>query len=219
MTGHHDTPPDTEPKNFWEERYSGAGPVWSGRANQVLTEVAAALHPGTALDLGCGEGADAIWLAQRGWRVTGIDISETAIARAASAAQSAGVQPDRIRFVAADLSALGDEDRYDLVTASFLHSPVELPRAEILRRAADLVSPQGHLLMTTHAAPPPWADVDAHNHRFFGPDEELAELALPVGDWENVLLETRARQATGPDGQSATLEDGVVLLRRTSSAA
>ncbi|MGO1507643.1 MAG: class I SAM-dependent methyltransferase [Microbacterium sp.] len=204
--------PEVAPADFWEERYAGTDRVWSGRVNRVLADVAATLEPGRALDLGCGEGGDVVWLAEHGWDATGIDISPTAIARATAAAEAAGLT--RARFLVADLSTV-PEGAYDLVTASFLHSPVELPRQEILRQAAARVAPGGHLLITSHAGFPPWSNVpDGHEHRFLTPQEELEELALDPALWDVVLAETRPRDATGPDGETATLDDAIVLIRR-----
>src|SRR5689334_23917491 len=100
----HDHEQDLDSTAFWEDRYSGVEQAWSGRVNQVLADVAAGLSPGRALDLGCGEGADAIWLAQRGWQVTGVDISPTAIARAQRAAEGAAIPSGRIRWHAHDLA-------------------------------------------------------------------------------------------------------------------
>jgi SAM-dependent methyltransferase len=206
---------EQNPAEFWEERYSGSDRVWSGRPNRVLVDVASGWEPGRALDLGCGEGADAIWLAERGWRATGIDISSAAIRRATDAAASAGVPSDRIRFIAADLGSWVGQEEYDLVTASFLHSPVELTRSRILRHASTLVAPGGHLLIVSHAAFPPWSKAnDEHEHHFPSPQEELDDLELDPANWSVELCETRAREATGPDGEHATLEDGVVLVRR-----
>ncbi len=202
-------------ESFWEQRYADSDRVWSGRVNRVLADVAGALTPGRALDLGCGEGADVLWLAERGWQATGIDISPTAIRRATSAAADAGLA-DRARFRAADLETM-PEEVYDLVTASFLHSPVALPREDILRRAAERVAPGGHLLITSHASAP-WADAPAghegHEHRFPGPEEQLAELALAPDAWEVLIAETRSREAVSHDGEPATLDDVVVLIRR-----
>src|SRR5829696_3906806 len=75
----------------WEERYSGERKVWSGNPNPQLVAEASALTPGTALDVGCGEGGDVIWLAQQGWKVTGADFSAQGLARAAAHAEQAGV--------------------------------------------------------------------------------------------------------------------------------
>ncbi|PZR54403.1 SAM-dependent methyltransferase [Xylanimonas oleitrophica] len=211
-----------DPARFWEERYAGAGNVWSGRPNATVVQVVSGLEPGRALDLGCGEGADVVWLARQGWRATGLDISATAVDRARRAAAAAGLPDDEARFEVADLSAWEPSAAYDLVTAAFFQSPVHLPRAEVLRRAAAAVVPGGHLLVVTHATVPPWAaGPDAggeHEHQahtgLLSPQEQVEEIALDPGAWEVVLAETRDRAATGPDGQEAVLEDGVVLLRR-----
>ncbi len=208
--------PEIAPVDFWEDRYAGSERIWSGRVNATVADVTAELKPGRSLDLGCGEGADAIWLARNGWQATGIDISATAIARAKTAAHEAGLSENRATFIAANLADLDHDTTYDLVTASFFHSPVELPRTEILRRAAEFVSPDGHLLITSHGAPPPWADASAHDHKFLTAADELAELDLSDDDWDVVRAEQRHRGATAPDGTPAQLEDSVVLLRRKS---
>lgn len=202
------------PVAYWEDRYSGDHPVWSGAPNATLVEVLARLEPGRALDLGCGEGGDALWLAGQGWTVTGIDIAPTAIARAREAAEAAGLGGDRIRFLAADLAAVAHEDEFDLVTASFFHSTVELPRTDILRRAAARVAPGGHLFLLTHAAMPPWAPAEVHDHHFMRPEEELVELRLDEAQWRPVRVETVPRTVTSAGGGTAVLEDGVVLLER-----
>ncbi|CAG7616504.1 Ferredoxin--NADP reductase [Leucobacter soli] len=219
--------PEVAPAEYWEERYGESDRIWSGRVNRVLADVAASLEPGRALDLGCGEGGDVVWLARQGWKATGIDISRTAIGRAEAAARAAGLGEAQAGFRVADLSGLDAGERFDLVSASFLHSPVELPRERILRLAAEHVAPGGHLLITAHAAPPPWAKArHAHEHEhahdgqdpghpsFPTPDEEIASLGLDDAEWEILLAETRDREATGPDGETATLADGIVLLRR-----
>lgn len=95
------------PAQHWEDRY-GTGHVWSGRVNRTTAEVVTELleqgaAPGRALDLGCGEGADAIWLAEHGVDATGADISVAATERARLAALEAGLPEERIRFVAVDL--------------------------------------------------------------------------------------------------------------------
>ena len=143
--------PDADPRAFWEGRYGGDR-VWSGKVNATTAALVAGLDvaPGRALDLGCGEGGDVLHLAEVGWDVTGIDLSEAAVARARDAARERGVA-QRTRFLAADLSdAAADWGAheagaagYDLVTASFLQSPVALDRRRILHRAADSLAPGG----------------------------------------------------------------------------
>jgi len=213
--GQHEQVPEQEtPEQHWESRYADSGPVWSGRPNASLVAVVAGLPAGRALDLGCGEGGDVVWLAQRGWHITGVDISPTAVARADAAARAGGVA-DRIELVATNLAHWRTAGTFDLVSACFLHSTVELPRTEILRAAAGAVAPGGRLLVVSHAAAPPWADVPhGHEHLFLTPEQEVAALALPAEEWVSEVTEVRRRDATGPDGRSAVLDDTVVLLRR-----
>ena len=127
-------------EQFWEERYSGEERVWSGNPNVLLVREVADLAPGSALDLGCGEGADAIWLARRGWRVTAVDVSATALRRGAAHAADADVA-DGITWEQHDLSRSFPAGAFDLVSAQFLHSPVaeDGERESILRRAAAAV--------------------------------------------------------------------------------
>ncbi|MCH1881684.1 class I SAM-dependent methyltransferase [Agrococcus sp. ARC_14] len=206
--------------DFWEARYADSDRIWSGRVNGVLAEVAGSLAPGRALDLGCGEGGDALWLAQQGWAVTGVDLSPTAIERARAAAAAAGIRPDLVRFEAADPAAWSSSEAHDLVTASFLQSPVELPREEILRRATGFVAPGGRLLVVAHAGPPSWAGPEgmhaamAHAHTFPAPERDLAALGLDPAVWETLVCETRERAASAPDGSPGTLADSIVLVRR-----
>jgi SAM-dependent methyltransferase len=208
---------ETTPAQFWETRYAESDRIWSGRVNQVLAETAGTLTPGRALDLGCGEGGDVVWLARQGWQVTGIDLSPTAIARGRAAAEEAGVA-DRIQLVAADLATWSTEDSYDLVTASFLQSQVALPREEILRKVGTLVAPGGHLLIVSHAEPPPWAGADhAGPHTFPTPEGDVQTVASDPATWEVLIADRREREATGPDGTTGTLIDGVVLVRRRNS--
>ena len=117
----------SEAQQVWEEHYADRDRVWSGRVNVRLAEVAESLPPGRALDLGCGEGGDAMWLAERGWHVTAVDISQTALDRAAADARSRNLL-ERIDFQRHDLPDTFPEGVFDLVSAQFLHSTVELDR-------------------------------------------------------------------------------------------
>ncbi len=145
--------------SFWEARYASSEAVWSGRVNAVVREVAASLEPGSALDLGCGEGGDAVWLASRGWETVGVDLSGTAVERARAAAASVGLDANAVRFCRSRLERVTTAQTFDFVTSAFLHSwPVEIPRSDIMRRGKDFVAPGGSLLVVAHAAPPPWAD-------------------------------------------------------------
>lgn len=200
------------PADVWEFRYAEQPQRWSGNPNETLVDVVGGLTPGRAVDLGCGEGADAVWLARQGWRVLGVDISPTAVARAHAAAVEAGVD-ERATFEAHDLSTWEPEGQIDLVTASFFHSREELPRTEILRRAAGHIAPGGHLAIVSHLAPPPWTEHTHHDEHLLDADGEIAALELG-DDWEVVISEHRGRSVTTPDGDPATLDDVAVLLRR-----
>ena len=208
---------DTPAERFWEGHYQARDRVWSGRANALLVDLAADLPPGTALDLGCGEGADAIWLARRGWRVTAVDVSATALERAAAHAVSASVA-DRIDFQRHDLGHTFPTGAYDLVSAQYLQSPVELPRERVLQAAAATVAPGGLLLIVTHASIAPWSWNQTPDARFPTPEEELATLGLSPDRWRPEMVAAPARQASGPNGQSATVIDNVIVVRRTTTA-
>lgn len=203
----------SETEEFWEQHYGAKDRVWSGRVNARLAEIAEPLTPGRALDLGCGEGADAIWLARRGWEVLGVDVSPTALSRAAQDAEAAGAG-ERTRFEQHDLSASFPEGRFDLVSAQFFHCPLSTDRSYALRGAADAVVPGGLLLIVDHGSTPPWGWKDGHEHHLPSVHEVVEGMALDPAQWERVRVEAVEREATGPDGQAATIEDNVILLRR-----
>ncbi|MCS5736360.1 class I SAM-dependent methyltransferase [Herbiconiux daphne] len=208
---------DLPAAEFWEDLYQQRPQIWSGRANQALVDIAESLPPRRALDLGSGEGGDSIWLAEHGWQVTGIDISATALVRAAEHAASRGVPAERITWLKRDLADWRPDaaDSYDLVSACFLHSPVAFPRDEVLRRAAEAIAPGGLLLVVGHAAFPSWSTTPAHDHPALPTATEVAEsLQLDPTSWTIVIAENRSRDATGPDGQHGTLDDAVLLVRR-----
>ena len=203
----------SEAQQVWEEHYADRDRVWSGRVNVRLAEVAESLPPGRALDLGCGEGGDAMWLAERGWHVTAVDISQTALDRAAADARSRNLL-ERIDFQRHDLPDTFPEGVFDLVSAQFLHSTVELDRPSLLRLGADAVSEGGTLLIVDHGGPPPWASKLDHHHEVPSADKVADSLNLDAGEWERVRLEAVEREATGPDGEVATWTDNVIVLRR-----
>ena len=202
----------TDAEEHWEHHYGERDQVWSGRVNTRLAEVVSTLEPGTALDLGCGEGADACWLAERGWTVVAVDISDTALKRAAEAAGAQGLS-DRIDFTQHDLSDSFPDGTFDLISAHFLHSMIPFDRPRVLKHATGVLRPGGVLLIVDHAGPPPWASKLAHHHEFPSADEVVDGLNLD-GEWEQVRVEAVERQATGPDGAVGTLVDNVIVLRR-----
>ncbi len=196
----------------WEEHYSAKSQVWSGKVNGRLAEIVPELTGTRALDLGCGEGADAIWLAEHGWMVVAVDVSTTALDRGRAAAAERGVA-DRIDFQQCDLDSGFPAGEFDLVSAQFLHSPVEKDRPAILRRAAAAVAPGGTLLIVDHAAAPPWA-TRMHDHVFPTAQEVVAGLDLDLAGWTTVQAGLLEREVQGPDGQPATLADNVIRVRR-----
>lgn len=173
----------------WEERY-GAAPVWSGKVNDAVRAWCEALPDaarGAALDLACGEGGDALWLAAEGWSVTGVDFAATAIARARAAAAERRLE---VEFIAADLTAWVPTTTFDLVNLSFFHESHET-RLAVWRVAASAVAAGGTLLVTAHAPDPDPAAPGPPPHTRF----ELGELVDAMGaGWS---LETRTVRREG----------------------
>jgi SAM-dependent methyltransferase len=199
---------------FWDQRYSSSSELWSGQPNPHLITEVAALLPRRALDAGCGEGADAIWLANRGWQVTAVDISTVALKRGAARAAEAGADiARRITWVHADLTAWDPSAKYDLVSVQFLHLPTD-PRDVLYRRIAAWVAPGGSLLIAGHhpsdlqttAARPPKADL------FFTAADVAA--SLDPREWVIVVSATRERAAADPEGHPVTVHDTVVRAER-----
>ncbi|MFB8775990.1 class I SAM-dependent methyltransferase [Streptomyces broussonetiae] len=209
--------PLTEPAvAFWEARYRDAARVWSGRPNELLVREVAGLRPGTALDLGCGEGGDAVWLARQGWRVTGVDISATALDRAAGHAAEAGVA-DRTAWERHTLGETFPEGEFDLVSAHYLQSPVPLDQQGVLRRAAAAVAPGGTLLIVLHAGWPSWQTEPPFEAVFPTLESVLTELDLPEDRWAVDTRETVRRASTSPDGVEGHRDDHVWRLRRVGA--
>ncbi|WP_305783240.1 class I SAM-dependent methyltransferase [Symbioplanes lichenis] len=198
-------------QGFWDDKYAASERIWSGAPNKALVGQVAGLTPGTALDLGCGEGADAVWLARQGWTVTGADISPIALDRAARHAEEAGVKVDLQRH---DLSRTFPEGQFDLVSAQFLHDYGDFPRTAILRRAAGAVAPGGVLLIESHQSHGPHPQPEHGEVRFLSPGELVAELALAPGEWELAVSEEHDRIQQGPDGTPAHRTDSTLRLVR-----
>lgn len=209
---------DHDAAQMWDEMYRSRDRVWSGQPNPQLIAEAAPLAPGTALDLGCGEGADAIWLASRGWTVTAVDVSAVALERAKAHAEERG-QGGKITWVQQDLATWVPGELFDLVTAQFLHSTV-MPWQQALQVAAAAVRTGGTLLIVGHHPEglPPWGKHHDHGtERFYTAEQLAAGLGIEAPEWRLDVVDTRHRSATGPDGEAAALTDAV--LRATRLAA
>ena len=203
-----------ERQEQWESRYAAVDRLWSEQPNDWLPEFAAAWEPGRALDLGCGEGADAVWLAERGWDVTGIDLSATAIARMEAEADRRGLG-ERVHGVVLDVTREElPAGPFDLVAAFYVHGgpmPGSLDLIELLGRGAGLVAPGGRLLTAVHCVNPPW---HGHHARTYTPDELLSGLSGATRGWQVEAGRERWREITGPDGEAGRRSDAVVCLRR-----
>lgn len=204
-------------EHSFEEMYRATDALWSGRPNVQLVGEVADLPPGTALDVGCGEGADAVWLATRGWSVTAVDFAATALERAAAGARAAGQEvAARIEWVRADVTRWTPEPGgFDLVSAQYMHLPTPQRRA-LFARLADAVRPGGQLLLVGHD----FSDIAAGAHRPEEPDRffTAAEVAgaLDPAAWEVLVAEARPRPAHQHEGEHITVHDAVVRAHRRS---
>ncbi len=197
--------------SFWEPHYAAMRPGSVG-PNAVLVDVAGRLAAGRALDLGCGHGGDAFWLAGRGWGVTAVDVSATVLDQVAQRAAEAGLA-ERVHAVRHDLTASVPQGRFDLVSAQYFHSPVAMDRPAVLARAAAAVDEGGMLLVVDHASIAPWSWADPDTV-FPTPRQALTGLGLDLHEWDAVRTEDRDRVAEGPGGQRATVTDTIIALIR-----
>ncbi len=198
----------------WDERYLAAGALWSGRPNPQLVAAATGLTPGTALDVGCGEGADAIWLASRGWQVTGLDVSGVALDRAAGHARAADLTGGRLTWLRADLTEWTPPSRhFDLVSIQFLHEP-QPERGATLIKAASAVRPGGVLLVVGHSPRDLELGLRRPRPELFFTAAEVTDAVTAEPGWQVTVAQSRPRQAPHPAGGTVTVHDEVAMLRR-----
>jgi SAM-dependent methyltransferase len=202
-------------QEFWDERYRSHPRVWSDRPNPLLIAQVTDLTPGTALDVGAGEGADARWLADRGWRVTALDISPVALERAA--AGTAEHRPDlvdRIEWVPADVSTWNPGDRrFDLICAHYFQTPLG-HRTLVFTRLAGWVAEGGTMMIVGHHP----SDLATTAHRPPMPEvyytaDEVAALLDPA-QWTIMTSDAPGRTAPDRDGHDITVRDSVLRARR-----
>ena len=212
-------------KDYWDSHWQqadGHGPGQEIDPNPYLVRAISDLTPGTALDAGCGEGAEAIWLATAGWQVTAADISAEALSRACERTPREGAAPERVEWIEADLSVWQPGKLFDLVTTHYAH-PAGSQLAFYLR-ISDWVAPGGTLLIVghRHTAPTPERG-HGHEHEGHGhpPDEASVtaasiSAALDADRWDIVIADEPIRTLADRAGRTVQLDDVVVRAIRRS---
>lgn len=195
-------------REIWDQKYAEADRLWGREPNRFLVAEALDLPPGRALDLACGEGRNTIWLAGIGWRATGVDFSQVAIAKAREQASEASLD---VEFVCADLLDYEPEPRaYDLVLVFYLQLPAD-ERRLALERAAGAVAPGGTFLLVGHDLTNIADGVGGPSDPsvLYTPDDVVPELpGLEIVKAERVLREV-------PDADRPAI-DALVRARRAS---
>jgi SAM-dependent methyltransferase len=193
----------------WDERYSTSELIWTGRANQFVEAHLGDLPPGTAVDLGAGEGRNAVWLARRGWTVTAVDFSQVGLDKALRLADEHEVT---IAVERADATTWAPAAPVDLVVLSYLQLPAD-ERRMVLEHAATWLTPGGTLFVIAHDRSnvtdgyggPPSPDV------CYTVDETVDALA----GLEVVTAEVAQRHVDTPDGTKIALDTLVIARRPT----
>ena len=195
----------------WDRRYAGRELLWTGEPNRFLVSETAGLRPGRALDLACGEGRNAVWLARQGWTVTGVDFSAVALEKARRLAEASAVNAE---WVAADLLEYRPEARaFDFVLLFYLQVP-ESQRRGIVRAAADAVAPGGTFLLVAHDR----SNIDQGHG---GPQEPAVlysadDVVLDLGDLQIERAERVERPVQTVDGYRVAL-DALVRASRPAT--
>lgn len=195
---------DVFSEEFWDGRYGSEDKVWSGNPNPQLVDRVTPLTPGRALEVGCGEGADAIWLARHGWEVTAIDVSRVALEKGAVHAADTGVN---VTWRRVDLAGWpGEPGAYDLVSAQFMY--LDQPAlADLYRALGDSVASGGTLLLVGHhPIDPRHGEHDFPDVRWTG---EEAATWLNAHDWSAIDVAIVKRE-----GHLGTMHDGIVQATR-----
>lgn len=202
-------------KDYWESHWQHAtdgGADSKVDPNPYLAREISSLTPGTALDAGCGVGAEAIWLATEGWHVTAADISTEALSRASARSTTIGAAAERVQWVEADLSVWEPGTQFDLVTTHYAHPA--MPQLAFYARISGWVAPGGTLLIVGHLHTP------GSRHDGHCPPEEVLVTAasitagLDAGQWEVVTADECTRTHTNREGQPVQSDDVVVRATR-----
>jgi SAM-dependent methyltransferase len=198
-----------EAQEFWDEMYRVRGRSRHGEPHPYLRKALASVVPGRALELGCGDGVSAVWLAAYGWTVTAVDVSGVALDAVAERAERAGVS-SRIAWQRADLREWTTHETFDLVAALFLHTPLELNCAAVLARFAARTRTDGILLNVGHSTLPPWAWDPEHTAGLLSASQLATALGMHEPEWRTVLAEEVPCAVTGHDGRAGTVLDAVL---------
>ncbi len=203
----------------WDHRY-GDDQLWSGKPNGTLVNEISGLAPGRALDVGAGEGGDALWLAEQGWGVTASDISQRALDRVKAEADRRGLQVERQHADANGLDAFPSA-AFDLVSAQYASIP-RSPDGRGVRNLLNAVAPGGTLLVVSHDLGPMRVPIDALAHsRPFDPDayvrvDDFAAALADSSGWDIEVHEKRPRPA-GAASASHHIDDVVLRARHRAS--
>lgn len=195
-------------QEFWDAIYRAWDLSRPGRPHPYLVEQLAGASPATALELGCGDGANAIWLATQGWKATAVDASRVALERAAAFAHEAGVA-SRVRWQRADLRDFATTETFDLVAAFFVHTPLALDYSSVMARAADRVGRGGALLVVGHYTLPPWAWEPEDTDGLLSAGDLASALALHEPAWE-VRLADQVERTVMHASREMTILDAVL---------
>jgi len=190
----------------WNRRYAGVDSLWSANPNRFLVAEAEGLEPGRALDLACGEGQNAVWLASLGWDVTAVDYADVAVAKGIERAARAGVAVD---FQVGDLlDYVPDARSFDLVLILYLHISSDGLRL-VLERATGALAPGGTLVLVGHDLLNLTEGVGGPSDRdlLFTPDEVVARLP-------GLEIERAERLLRDVDGHDRPAIDALVRARR-----
>ena len=197
---------------WWEHHYQGQGKEPGLPSPHLMAELRG-LPVGTALEAGCGTGADTIWLARQGWDVTAIDISPTAVGQAERfAADHAAEVAARISWVVADLTVWEPPQQYDLVVSQYVHPDV--PFSEFVARLAPAVAPGGTLFVVGHDHADSHSAAHAPGQASIGPEAVISSLSTTA--WVVDVAETRTRQVRHGSTQE-TMHDVVIRAHRKAS--
>lgn len=202
-------------QDFWEQLWSRtlrerAADVARRSPNAHLIAEIARLHPGRALDAGCGHGSETLWLAAHGWRVTAVDFSAAALAHAQSTAEAAGMDiAERVDWIEADLASwTPPPDHYDLVACLYVHVAGSMP--EMVRRMGAGVAPGGTLFLVGHRPVDPATGDATPAAGQVQVTVETAVASLDPHRWQLIVAEDRPRAVVG------TGVDAVICARRLS---